>query len=41
MTHLTTSELRELLSTLASSLHPSAPEQADAARDELALRGER
>ena len=41
MTHLTTTDLRDLLDTLAASLHPSAPEQADAARDELALRGER
>jgi|TARA_R110000824_G_scaffold151130_2_gene322039 hypothetical protein len=40
MTHLSTADLRDLLDTLAASLHPSAAEQADTVRDLLALRGD-
>ena len=40
MTHLTTTDLRDLLDTLAASLHPSASEQAEAIRTVLSLRGE-
>jgi len=39
MPHLSTADLRDLLDTLAHSLHPSASEQADTVRELLALRG--